>query len=72
MKTEILKKLVSRKFIAAAVGVICGIVLALEGNETEGVTAIVASILGYLAAEGYVDAAALKNNAECKMQNDEL
>lgn len=60
MKTEILKKLVSRKFIAAAVGVICGIVLALEGNETEGVTAIVASILGYLAAEGYVDAAAVK------------
>ena len=54
-------KLTSRKFIIAAAGVVSGIVLIASGNVTEGVTSIIASVVAYLAAEGLVDMAAVKN-----------
>ena len=53
-------KLTSRKFLIAAAGVISGIVLLVNGNVTEGVTSIIASVVAYLAAEGLVDMAAVK------------
>ena len=45
-------------------GVVIGIVLIVGGNTTEGVTAIVTSVVAYLAAEGLVDMAAVKKQSE--------
>ena len=59
-----IKKLTSRKFIVSAAGIISGIALVISGNETEGVAAIIASVIGYLVAEGYIDAKAVKATAE--------
>ena len=53
-------KLTSRKFLMAVAGVVSGIVLIVNGSSTEGVSAVIASVLGYLVAEGYVDAKAVK------------
>ena len=63
MKT-LAQKLSSRKFIAALGGIVGGILLIANGNTTEGTTALVGSILGYLAAEGLVDLAAVRATAE--------
>ncbi|MBQ4151204.1 MAG: hypothetical protein IJC81_05320 [Clostridia bacterium] len=57
-------KFTSRKFLVAASGVVSGIVLIASGNATEGASAIVASVLGYLIAEGYIDAKAVKAAAD--------
>ena len=51
---SVLKKVSSRKFIVAVSGVVSGIVLVANGSTTEGVTAIVTSVVAYLAAEGLV------------------
>ena len=59
-----LKKVASRKFLVAVSGVVSGIVLIAGGNTTEGVTAIVTSVVAYLAAEGLVDMAAVKKQSE--------
>ena len=64
MKTEILKKLTSRKFLVSAAGIVSGIALIISGNSTEGAGAIIASVLGYLGAEGYIDAKAVKTAAD--------
>ena len=64
MKTEIQKKLTSRKFLVSAAGIVSGIALIISGNATEGVAAIIASVLGYLASEGYIDAKAVKTTTE--------
>jgi hypothetical protein len=53
-------KLSSRKLWAALVGVITGIALVVSGNVTEGAATVVASVLGYMMTEGYVDAKAVK------------
>ena len=58
--TNLKTKLTSRKFLIAAAGVISGVVLLANGNVTEGVTSIIASVVAYLAAEGLVDMAAVK------------
>ena len=42
---EFLRKVGSRKFLVAVTGVVSGIVLIVGGNVTEGVTAIVASVV---------------------------
>ena len=63
-KEVILKKLSSRKFLVSAAGIASGIALIALGNETEGVAAIIASVLGYLVAEGYIDAKAVKTVAD--------
>lgn len=55
-------KLTSRKFLVAAAGVVSGIVLIADGSTAEGVTAIVTSVVAYLAAEGLVDMAAVKKS----------
>lgn len=61
---SVLKKVSSRKFIVAVSGIIGGIVLIGGGNTTEGVTAIISSVVAYLAAEGLVDMAAVKKQSE--------
>lgn len=61
---SVLKKVSSRKFIVAVSGVVSGIVLVVNGSTTEGVTAIVTSVVAYLAAEGLVDMAAVKKQRE--------
>lgn len=54
-----LKKLTSRKFIVSVSGIISGVVLIASGSTTEGVTAVIASVVAYLIAEGYIDAKAV-------------
>lgn len=63
-----LKKLTSRKFLLAVVGVVSGLAMAfgVEGNEivevvsaVGGVITALGSIVAYTAAESRVDAAAL-------------
>ena len=54
-------KLTSRKFLVALAGLISGVVLIVNGSTTEGVTSIVASVVAYLAAEGVIDMAAVRN-----------
>lgn len=63
MKT-LYQKLGSRKFLIALAGLVSGIVLLANGNTQEGVTSIIASVVAYLAAEGIVDAAAVKKQTE--------
>ena len=52
-------KLASRKLWVALIGVVTGVILIISGNTTEGVTTMITSILGYLAAEGYIDGKAV-------------
>ncbi len=54
------EKFTSRKFLLAVGGLVGGIVLAALGNVSEGVTAAVTSVIAYLAAEGLIDLAAVK------------
>lgn len=53
-------KLTSRKFLVAVAGIASGIVLIANGSTTEGVATVIASVIAYLAAEGYIDAKAVK------------
>lgn len=69
MKRSILDKLKSRKLWAAIVGVIVGLAAAfgIESNEYTEVAGIVTSavsVISYIFAEGAVDAASAKKNAE--------
>lgn len=52
-------KFTSRKFITALVGAITGVSVICTGNITEGIIAVVASVLAYLITEGYIDAKAV-------------
>lgn len=54
------EKLLSRKLWVALIGVITGIVLIAAGTVTEGVATVISSILGYLVAEGLIDAKAVQ------------
>ena len=58
------QKLKSRKFLAALTGLITGIVLIIAGDKTEGITAVVSSVVAYCAAEGYVDGQVIKSRIE--------
>lgn len=58
------EKLTSRKFLVAVAGIVSGIALIAGGSVNEGVTAIVASVVAYLAAEGIIDLAAVRNFTE--------
>ncbi|MBQ9133730.1 MAG: hypothetical protein IJX64_04280 [Clostridia bacterium] len=53
-------KLTSRKFLVAVAGIASGIVLIANGSTAEGVATVIASVIAYLAAEGYIDAKAVK------------
>lgn len=60
-KETIIRKLTSRKLWVAVAGFVAGLIVALDGNaETaETISALIlqgASVLGYLLAEGLVDA----------------
>jgi hypothetical protein len=63
-KEQILKKLSSRKFLVSAAGIVSGVALVISGSEVEGVAAIIASVIGYIVAEGYIDAKAVKAVAD--------
>ncbi|HBR09564.1 MAG TPA: hypothetical protein DD735_11825 [Clostridiales bacterium] len=58
-----LKNLLSRKFLIAVAGVLCGISTAIGGDTTNGAILIISSVLGYLVAEGFVDAKAVASAA---------
>lgn len=60
MKEVIVSKLSSRKLWVAVAGLIGGIVLIVNGNAAEGTATIISSVVGYLLAEGIIDAAAVK------------
>ena len=53
---EDMSKFTSRMFIAMVAGVLTGIGVILTGGTVEGLTAVIASVITYLAAEGYIDA----------------
>ena len=57
---KFLTKLTSRKFLVSVAGIVSGIVLIVGGNATEGVATVIASVVAYLVAEGYIDAKAVK------------
>ena len=57
-------KLTSRKFLVAVAGIASGVVLIAGGSTAEGATMIATSVVAYLAAEGIIDMAAVKNAAD--------
>lgn len=57
-------KLTSRKFLTAVTGLITGIILIISGETTEGVTAVVSSVIAYCITEGYIDANKFNNRLE--------
>lgn len=59
MKDVIKTKLMSRKLWVAVAGIIGGVVLIAKGNTVEGTATIISSVVGYLLAEGFIDAAAV-------------
>ena len=61
-----LKKLTSRKFLAAVAGIAVGVALIFGVDEgvittVSGAVAAVASVVSYILAEGRIDAAAVAN-----------
>ena len=61
-KQDIIRKLTSRKLWVAIAGLISGLILAFGGEEgtaatVSGVILQIASVIGYLLAEGLADAA---------------
>lgn len=59
-----MNKFKSRKFIAMIAGVLTGLGVIFSGQTTEGLTAVLVSIISYLAAEGYIDSSAVKSISE--------
>lgn len=53
------EKLTSRKLWVAIAGIIAGIALIASKNVVEGTATIISSVLGYLIAEGFIDAKAV-------------
>lgn len=64
------EKLTSRKLWIAIIGIISGVALIVSGNSTEGAATLITSILGYLIAEGYIDAKAV--DAVVEIVDEEL
>ena len=50
-----IRKVSSRKLWAAIAGFASGVYLLTQGETTAGAALMISSIIGYLAAEGYVD-----------------
>lgn len=61
---NILRKLTSRKFLLALVGVVVGVAMAfgVESGEIVGAVTTIGSIIAYITGEAFVDAAAVKKN----------
>ena len=55
-----MEKFTSRKFIVSLIGVLIGVLGMFNGQYTEGATMVCTSIIGYLVAEGYIDAKAVQ------------
>lgn len=53
------EKLASRKLWVAIAGIIAGVAMIAAKNTVEGTAMIISSVLGYLIAEGYIDAKAV-------------
>lgn len=72
-----MKKLTSRKFCSALIGIITGISLLGMGNITEGTALVISSVVGYMLAEGFIDAKAIAiaqeaiNNIEKEEKEEE-
>lgn len=69
MKSEIIRKLTSRKLWLAVAGFISGLIAAFGGSEetstvVAGLILQGASVLGYVLAEGLSDATHNKSNGE--------
>ena len=50
---------------------IAGIILIIMGDTTEGVTAVVSSVIAYCVSEGYVDGKKLESSLENKLSAKE-
>ena len=61
---KILRKLTSRKFLLAVVGVVVGIAMAfgVESGEIMGAVTTIASIIAYINGEAKIDVAAVKEH----------
>ncbi len=68
---RILQKFISRKLWMALTGVVSGIALLRSGSITEGTTLLVSAILGYLTAEGIVDARQVQTIAQAQQAAEE-
>ena len=55
-----MEKFTSRKFIVSIIGILIGILGIFNGQYAEGATMVCTSIIGYLVAEGYIDAKAVQ------------
>ncbi len=66
-----LQKLISRKLWVALTGVVSGVILLRGGSITEGTTLLVSSTLGYLTAQGIVDAQQVQKLAQALEQTAE-
>ena len=60
MKIDWVKKFTSRKFLVCVAGILTGAGVVISGNTIEGVATILASMVAYLVAEGYIDAKAIQ------------
>lgn len=63
--SNLIRKLTSRKFMLALVGVVSGLAMAfgVESGEIIGAVTTLGSILAYINGESKVDAAAVKKDA---------
>lgn len=61
---DLKRKFTSRKFLACIIGVLTGVGVIASGNTTEGIVAVITSIISYLITEGIIDAKAVKQVAE--------
>lgn len=61
---NIIRKLTSRKFLMAVVGVVIGVAMTfgVESGEIVGAVTTVASIISYINGEAKIDAAAVKKD----------
>lgn len=61
---DMTRKLTSRKFLLAVVGVVVGIAMAfgVESGEIMGAVTTIASIIAYISGEAKIDAAAVKEH----------
>ena len=55
-----MEKFTSRKFIMSLIGVLIGVLGIFSGQYAEGAIMVCTSIIGYLVAEGYIDAKAVQ------------
>lgn len=65
-------KLMSRKFLSALAGALIGLATILNGDATQGASIVIASIVAYCMAEGYIDAKAVGTVIEVADRVDDL